>query len=455
MSCEGEPSLEGRPSRECRDELNLAEFPLACLGDRPPRGVATLRFSDRVFDRGANEWVEREVIITGAEEYGLPVAKDEELLVGLLALTSRQGFVSRRVDFTKRRLLALIAWGDSGKDYRRLEQGFDRLASMSVKWKNAWWSRREKCWMTKRFSLLDNIDIPEGRASGVGSFAWNEVLFDSFQSGNVKALDMELYTSLKSSLTKRLYRFLDKRFGMKRTWDFDMLEVGHEHLGIKKGTRPSYVKQKLNACLNELADCAYLASSDWFAKKNGRWQLTVVRGDNGSRGTDARLVSQLTERGVSVGRARRLARTHSSSAITERLPWFDWLVAKGGEEAPRNPGGFLADAIDHGWAAPPEYKEKRESQQRLGIVKKARDEKVSTAEAEAEAVRRGLLAHIASLDLKGLAAFDEEARSHTSKGLRAKYDELKPSGGKAFEDIERYIREQYFGDKNANPAQAA
>ena len=73
---------------------------------------------------------------------------------------------------------------------------------MSVKWKNAWWSRREKCWMTKRFSLLDNIDIPEGRASGVGSFAWNEVLFDSFQSGNVKALDMELYTSLKSSLTK-------------------------------------------------------------------------------------------------------------------------------------------------------------------------------------------------------------------------------------------------------------
>lgn len=436
--------------------MNLAEFPLACLGDRPPRGVTTLRFSDRIFDRGAAEWVDREVIITGAEEYGLPVAKDEELLVSLLALTSSQGFVSRRVEFTKRRLLALLAWGDSGKDYRRLEQGFDRLGSMSVKWKNAWWSRREKCWMTKRFSLLDNIDMPEGRASSTGSFAWNEVLFDSFQCGNVKALDLALYVSLKRSLSKRLYRFLDKRFGLKRVWTFDMLDVGHEHLGIGKGTRPSYVKQKLGVSLEELVDCGYLAPADqWFTKKSGRWVLTVSRAGAEAGGRSKGLVGQLVDRGVSLGRARILVRKHPSTAIHEKLHWLDWLVTKGKPNVPRNPGGFLAKAIDEGWAPPPECAEARKPKRRQGAAKRARVERASATEESAVAVQQGLAAHLASLDERGIAALDEQARRHTSKGLREKYDQLKPSGGRAFEAIERYIREQYFTSRIAKPERAA
>ena len=35
-----------------RDEMNLAEFPLATLADRAPRGCKTLVFEDRIWDRG-------------------------------------------------------------------------------------------------------------------------------------------------------------------------------------------------------------------------------------------------------------------------------------------------------------------------------------------------------------------------------------------------------------------
>ena len=46
----------------------------------------------------------------------------------------------------------------------------------------------------------------------LSSFRWNEVIFQSFQSGNLKQLDLELYLKLRLPTTKRMYRFLDKRF---------------------------------------------------------------------------------------------------------------------------------------------------------------------------------------------------------------------------------------------------
>ena len=69
-----------------RDEMNLAEFPLAVLSTRSDPNVKTLEFQDTV--RGKNgEVIDRKWIITGADKFGLPTASDEEVLLGLLKLT--------------------------------------------------------------------------------------------------------------------------------------------------------------------------------------------------------------------------------------------------------------------------------------------------------------------------------------------------------------------------------
>ena len=47
-----------------RDEMNLAEFPIAALTDYVPRGQNTIRFSDGVGS----------LLITGSDAYGLPTA---------------------------------------------------------------------------------------------------------------------------------------------------------------------------------------------------------------------------------------------------------------------------------------------------------------------------------------------------------------------------------------------
>ena len=38
------------------------------------------------------------------------------------------------------------------------------------------------------------------------------MIFQSFQSGNLKQLDLEFYLRLRLPTTKRMFRFLDKRF---------------------------------------------------------------------------------------------------------------------------------------------------------------------------------------------------------------------------------------------------
>ena len=67
-----------------RDEMNLVEFPLALLSERAPRGVLTLECSDEIEERGVI--IQRQVTVAATEKYGLPTAKDEDVLMGLLQL---------------------------------------------------------------------------------------------------------------------------------------------------------------------------------------------------------------------------------------------------------------------------------------------------------------------------------------------------------------------------------
>ena len=62
----------------------------------------------------------------------------------------------------------------------------------------------------------------EGDPLPLSSFRWNEVIFESFQSGNLKQLDLEFYLRLRLPTTKRMFRFLDKRFYRRARLDFDL-----------------------------------------------------------------------------------------------------------------------------------------------------------------------------------------------------------------------------------------
>ena len=59
----------------------------------------------------------------------------------------------------------------------------------------------------------DNIaGLPKELCKGRPVFKWNDLVFRNFPEGNLKILDFHFYRSLEGGITKRLFRFLHKRF---------------------------------------------------------------------------------------------------------------------------------------------------------------------------------------------------------------------------------------------------
>ncbi len=183
----------------------------------------------------------------GTHKHGLPTSLDDEVLVGLIQLTKRRSnFTDARVLFSRYELIELLGWPQSGQSYRRIEEALHRWVGVVLMYENAWWDNEAKSWVDEQFHVLDNVTLYDrerwrtsarsgkiGRAEKPGSkadkaplplssFRWNEVIFRSFQSGNLKQLDLEFYLTLRLPTTKRMYRFRDKRFYRRSRLDFDL-----------------------------------------------------------------------------------------------------------------------------------------------------------------------------------------------------------------------------------------
>jgi len=220
-----------RRSQKGKDELNLAEFPLCCIADRVEPGQKTLRFEDTTWDDSRGEMVTRLLIVTGSDEYGLPTALDDEVLLGLIQLTRLTNFANRRVSFTRYQFLRLLGWTDESKSYGRLEKSLNRWVGVTLYYQNAWWDRADSCWVDEKFHVLDNVtlyDREKAKArpranrqltAASSSFVWNDVIYRSFRAGNLKGIDFDFFKRLESAVAKRLYRFLDKRFFHSDRWE--------------------------------------------------------------------------------------------------------------------------------------------------------------------------------------------------------------------------------------------
>jgi len=250
-----------------RDALNLVEFPLATLADRAPKGCKTLVFEDRIRDRSRGERVTRRLTISGSDRYGLPTALDDEVIVGLLQLTKADNFRSRRVRFNRYGLLRVLGWRDEGRSYARLEKSLQRWPGVTLYYENAWWDKGRRQWLNVSFHLLDEVVLrgrskPCGRAAGgdenvaASYFTWNEIVFRSFQAGCLKQLDLDFYRSLKLPTSKRLYRFLDKRFHFSNQLDFDLGVLAREHVGLSRNYDAAQLRRRLTPAIEELEEAA-------------------------------------------------------------------------------------------------------------------------------------------------------------------------------------------------------
>ncbi len=256
------------PRRVSRDEMNLAEFPLTVLSTRPLTGKKTLEFSDTV--RGRNgEVVNRQWIITGADKFGLPTSSDDEVLLGLLKLTVNTGFLDPKIYFSRYELLKILRWTTEGRSYSRLQKALDRLSGVRIKATNAFYDNETKAHSTRNFGIIDAYEINDGREEGAkpSFFIWSEVLFKSYQAGFIKKFDLDFYLGLKSAVSKRLYRYLDKHFWYRAKVQINLFTLAHEKLGVSRNYQfASSLKQQLDPAFEELREVGFLARSEYQGK---------------------------------------------------------------------------------------------------------------------------------------------------------------------------------------------
>ena len=275
-----------------KDELNLAEFPICAIADRLRADQKALVFEDKITDVGRGEIVTRQLTITAADPHGFPTAADDEVIVGLVQLSKMSNFESREVFFTRRELVELLGWRDEGKSYDRLEKSFNRWMGVTLYYKNAWWSKKEQCWVNEKFHILENVTLydrnkPREKRGGLNqrthlsSFTWNKVIFQSFEAGNLKSLDFDFLKTLDSAIAKRLYRFLDKRFFFNKRQEFDLKELCREHIGLSRTYDASNLKRALRPAILELEKRGFLTVMPEHERLGrvckGKWRIVFQK----------------------------------------------------------------------------------------------------------------------------------------------------------------------------------
>ncbi len=388
-----------------KDEMNLAEFPLSAISDRLDPDQKTLVFEDRIFDQQRGEMITRKLTITASDEYGLPTAIDDEVMLALVQVSKLQKFGNRKVSFSRFQIISMLGWGDSGRSYNRLETALNRWVGVTLYYEKAWWDKANKCWRDEKFHILDNVSIiSRDSHSGTSpqlelpfcSFTWNDVIWRSFDAGNLKSLNFSFYVQLKGAISKRLYRFLDKRFFLRGDWKFELKELCFEHVGLSRNYDAANLKRKLRTAIVELETKGFLApmpDGERFRKTSqGIWHVffekarVSLKEPQERAGEPSPLVLALKERGVALEAAEALVTEYPADLIAQQLESFDFLTAQKDRRISKNPAGYLVSAIRAEYSNPPGFvsEEDRLRKEKEAAERKAKREEKKRAAEERE-----------------------------------------------------------------------
>lgn len=404
-----------------RDELNLAEFPLAAIADRVPDNQKTLVFEDRIFDSGKSEMITRRLTISASDKFGLPTPLDDEVILGLIQLTKQNAYIDRKVSFSRYQLIQVLGWRHEGRSYERLEKSLLRWLGVTLYYDKAWWDKDAQRWVDENFHVLDHVTLYDQerrlkklRSSQselpLSSFTWNEVVFRSFKSGYLKAIDLNVFRQLQYAAAKRMYRFLDKRFYHKSRWEFDLMEFACEHVGLSRNYDTGQLKRRLRPAITELETVGFLEpltpEQRYVKICRGEWRVVFVRKAQPVievNSMQKKLAAQLSERGVTPSVAAELVQQYPADLIEMQMEVFGRLQKVKDRDSIRNPAGYLVKSIREGYLPP-----------KAAAVKKPAAEKsrpvqiVETVQAT-DPNQQAIETYLASLSPTELAALETDA----------------------------------------------
>ena len=418
--------------RTGKDELNLIEHPFASMWDKEELGTVI-----------HHEWEARHPIsgktmkaswrVAGDPEMGLPKPNDERVYLVLLELTRETHFQSQTVYFTRYDLIKRLGWSQDQKHYQMLYDAFERLKAVNITAKNAFWEPRAKSFRNIGFSIIDNYDIlnekPGRKKAGeaelpLSYFRWNDMMFDSFQAGYIRTLDLGLALSLKGDIALRLYRYLDKKsYDGRHQFEIELAALCERHLGMRTARYASTYKARLKTAHQELIKHGILARVVYKPMKSKKAEKVcysfaetrpILPQEDASEDPNATpalaqsqtsleadhaansaLLQRLLDLKISLDVARELLASSSPEFLQLQL---DCLK----DRAPKDAAAVFVKAIREGWEPPAKYFERLKAVERAQILQAHKEtKKIQQAREEALAAQK-----MASLQQES-AALDE------------------------------------------------
>jgi hypothetical protein len=431
-----------------RDELNFAEFPLASLSTRAGE-QPYLTFSDTIFDQGRNQHVTRKLTISPSAKHGLPTPMDDEVILGLIQLTSQQRFAQRTVAFTRYQLLQLLGWRVESKSYERLKESLFRWLGVTLQYEKAWWSKADQCWVDKGFHLLDDVQLLDRKPSageGCSSFTWNETVFRSFQSGYLKQIDFEFYRSLESAVAKRMYRFLDKKFHLRGSLEFPLTVFACDHLGLGRRYHNGELKRLLQGPIDELTAHGFLEEGRFVKAGKGEWKVCFRKAGEPEPMTVATtepeppLVAKLVAFGVTRATAVDMVAAHPEELILRQLEVAAWLQRQPASGGIQNLPGYLVKAIQHDYAPPAGF---AKHHRKTTVRKRTRVEAPPPPESPEQLRERAELdARWNAMDSEEQLRFEQEALAAAEGFLLKQYRST--GSGSLFHAVRRKILDDHL-----------
>lgn len=413
-----------------KDEMNIVEFPITLLSERNPSGQKTIEFSDTIVTDN-HMIIEREWVVTGSEKFGLPLVQDNDVLLALLFIGKRNGFESPTIYFTCYEICNVMKVKPSGRVYKRIEGALDRLMGVVIKTKNSFWDNEKKVYKTLSFGILDSYFLFERKdgitrkpRSEIKSFVTlNSIFYRSIQNGYIKNIDLDVYYELPSPVTRRLYRYLDKKSYNRKKFEMDLFKLAHEHVGLSK-KRPcaSQIKQKLDPAHKELIDINFLKSVSYIPTPENDSEKVVYVFGSGIKKKNTKQLMPPREKALEVPDIKSLSDSHKeiynslvAVGVTGEIAlqlvrdYPEDRIKKQLEILPfRNanePAALLVKSIREDWAPSRLYLDKieakKERSKELAVEQKKEEEEIKRKEAVEN--------HIANMSEEERQALYEEA----------------------------------------------
>jgi hypothetical protein len=246
--------------------------------------------------------------------------------------------------------------------------------------------------------------------------------------GNLKSLNMAAFRSLRRPIAKRLFRFLDKRFYLKKELSFDMHELVRNKIGLDtEKRRVNDLKRSLLSGIEELEKIGFLEPMDpkeRFKKVyRGKYQVRFVSVSKDPKSDQPislepheEVEGILVSLGVSATKARQIAKEYDHEFIKLKVAHYEFILEKHGKSNSDNAApsvGFLIASIRENYTPPKGFRSREERDKSLAEDAEIRERMERSLE-DLERARREqrdrVLAAEKKLIEKAMKGMDESER---------------------------------------------